>query len=116
MQVPSSVGSNGTSTNLRFLSDGGEMGALIRDHDWSSTSLGPPTGWPQAIRTAVADFLARCVSLVSTNTPLPGHAAAAAPPPPPPADDVVLRRALTLDARMKAYAQVRNHRSMMLSV
>ena len=29
------------------------MGALIRAHDWSSSPLGPPEHWPQALRTAV---------------------------------------------------------------
>jgi hypothetical protein len=32
---------------------GGEMGALIRAHDWSATPLGPPKDWPQGLRTAV---------------------------------------------------------------
>jgi PAS domain S-box-containing protein len=36
-----------------FLSDGGEMGALMRTHDWSTSSLGNPDTWPQALRTAV---------------------------------------------------------------
>jgi signal transduction histidine kinase/CheY-like chemotaxis protein len=36
-----------------FLSGGGEMGALMRAHDWSRSSLGPPSGWPQSLRTAV---------------------------------------------------------------
>ncbi len=36
-----------------FLSDGGEMGALMRAHDWSTSSLGNPGTWPQALRTAV---------------------------------------------------------------
>ncbi|WP_267427353.1 PAS domain-containing sensor histidine kinase [Methylobacterium sp. GC_Met_2] len=29
------------------------MGALIRAHDWSSTTLGPVASWPQALRTAL---------------------------------------------------------------
>lgn len=36
-----------------FLSGGGEMGALMRAHDWSRSSLGSPNMWPQALRTAV---------------------------------------------------------------
>ncbi|HEX4233775.1 MAG TPA: ATP-binding protein [Caldimonas sp.] len=36
-----------------FLLGGGEMGALMRAHDWSGSSLGPPTGWPQSLRTVV---------------------------------------------------------------
>ncbi len=36
-----------------FLSSGGEMGARIRAHDWSGTPLGPPRGWPGALRVAL---------------------------------------------------------------
>lgn len=35
-----------------FIAGGGEMGALIRAHDWSQTTLGPPEDWPQSLRTA----------------------------------------------------------------
>ncbi len=33
---------------------GGEMGALIRSHDWSKTSVGDPHLWPQSLRTALS--------------------------------------------------------------
>ena len=36
-----------------FLAGGGEMGALMRAHDWAATPLGPPKDWPQGLRTAV---------------------------------------------------------------
>ena len=36
-----------------FLAGGGEMGELIRRHDWEATSLGAPETWPQALRMAV---------------------------------------------------------------
>jgi len=36
-----------------FLSGGGEMGSLMRAHDWSRSSLGAPAEWPQALRTVV---------------------------------------------------------------
>lgn len=36
-----------------FLIGGGEMGALMRAHDWSHSSLGHPRIWPQSLRTAV---------------------------------------------------------------
>ena len=36
-----------------FLAGGGEMGALIRSHDWRSTTLGAPESWPPPLRTAV---------------------------------------------------------------
>ncbi|MDB6001230.1 MAG: hybrid sensor histidine kinase/response regulator, partial [Rhizobacter sp.] len=36
-----------------FLRGGGEMGALMRSHDWTSSGLGPPSAWPQSLKTAV---------------------------------------------------------------
>ena len=36
-----------------FLAGGGEMGALLRAHDWTATPLGPPQNWPQALKTTV---------------------------------------------------------------
>ena len=36
-----------------FLAGGGQMGALIRAYDWSTSSLGPPENWPQSLRTVV---------------------------------------------------------------
>ena len=40
-----------------FLAGGGEMGALMRAHDWASTPLGPPNQWPQSLKTAVRIML-----------------------------------------------------------
>ncbi|WP_046867407.1 PAS domain S-box protein [Microvirga massiliensis] len=40
-----------------FLKGGGEMGALIGALDWSKTSLGPLSGWPQCLKTAVSLML-----------------------------------------------------------
>ena len=40
-------------TDVPFLAGGGEMGALIRSHDWASHPLGAAEHWPQALRTAV---------------------------------------------------------------
>jgi signal transduction histidine kinase len=37
----------------RLFEGGGEVGALMREKDWSSTSLGPPEQWPQSLRTVV---------------------------------------------------------------
>jgi PAS domain S-box-containing protein len=42
---------------LPFLRGGGEMGERMRAYDWSSSPLGPPDGWPQALRTAVGILL-----------------------------------------------------------
>ncbi len=51
--------SSGETNNasLAFLSGGGEMGALMRAHDWSTSSLGSPDLWPQALRTVVRIIL-----------------------------------------------------------
>ncbi|MBA1155379.1 PAS domain-containing sensor histidine kinase [Microvirga mediterraneensis] len=43
--------------SVDFLSGGGEMGALMRAHDWSTSPLGPPEGWPQSLRTVVSLML-----------------------------------------------------------
>ena len=40
-----------------FLEGGGEMGALIRAHDWVAASIGPPARWPEPLRTVVALLL-----------------------------------------------------------
>jgi PAS domain S-box-containing protein len=39
------------------LSGGGEMGALMRRFDWAATPLGPVSGWPHSLRTAVGILL-----------------------------------------------------------
>src|SRR5262245_8556998 len=40
-----------------FLDGGGEVGALMRAKDWTSTPLGPIEGWPQSLRTTVSTCL-----------------------------------------------------------
>ncbi len=42
---------------LRFLAEGGTLGALMRAHDWGATPLGPPEEWPEALKTTVAIML-----------------------------------------------------------
>ncbi|HEY0150003.1 MAG TPA: PAS domain S-box protein [Allosphingosinicella sp.] len=37
---------------LAFLAEGGDMGRRMREHDWTSSPLGPPESWPQALKTA----------------------------------------------------------------
>jgi PAS domain S-box-containing protein len=37
---------------LEFLSGGGDVGALLRDHDWSTSPLGPPQSWRPSLRMA----------------------------------------------------------------
>jgi len=42
------------STDLSFLSGGGEMGERMRAFDWSSSPVGPAAQWPQSLKTAVS--------------------------------------------------------------
>jgi PAS domain S-box-containing protein len=44
-------------SDLAFLSGGGEMGALIRAHDWKASPLGPPQAWPQSLKTTIRVIL-----------------------------------------------------------
>src|SRR5579872_2355898 len=41
----------------KLFPNGGELGRLIREHDWSSTPLGSIEVWPQSLRTAVSMVL-----------------------------------------------------------
>src|SRR3978361_2223448 len=43
-----------TGDALAFLAGGGEMGALMRGHDWAVTPLGSPETWPQSLRAMVS--------------------------------------------------------------
>ncbi|WP_342117305.1 hypothetical protein [Pseudoduganella sp. OTU4001] len=36
-----------------FLAGGGEMGELIRHHDWRGTPLGQAEHWPSALKIAM---------------------------------------------------------------
>ena len=40
-----------------FLSGGGEMGTVIRSHDWSLTPIGPIDTWPQSLLTTLSIIL-----------------------------------------------------------
>jgi signal transduction histidine kinase len=42
---------------LEFLTGGGEVGALMRTHDWSTSPLGPPASWPPSLRAVVGLLL-----------------------------------------------------------
>jgi signal transduction histidine kinase/CheY-like chemotaxis protein len=42
---------------LEFLAGGDKVGALMRDHDWSGSPLGPPELWPQSLRSVVGLLL-----------------------------------------------------------
>src|SRR5579862_1001643 len=51
------VGSEEQGDSPSFLAGGGEMGALIRAKDWSSSPLGEPSAWPQSLKTVVRIML-----------------------------------------------------------
>ncbi|TCD11016.1 PAS domain S-box protein [Pedobacter frigidisoli] len=40
--------------HLPFLLGGGQLGELIRNKDWSSTTLNSPEAWPESLRSAIA--------------------------------------------------------------
>jgi signal transduction histidine kinase len=40
-----------------FLSGGGEMGALTRAYNWTSSPVGPPDDWPPSLRITVSNLL-----------------------------------------------------------
>jgi len=40
-----------------LLSGGGELGARLRDHDWTSSPLGDPQAWPRSLKTATRIML-----------------------------------------------------------
>jgi len=40
-----------------FLAGGGEMGSMMRAHDWTISPLGPHENWPQSLKTAVSLML-----------------------------------------------------------
>ena len=44
-------------SDLAFLRGGGEMGARMRNLDWSNTPIGPPDTWPQSLRSTVSMLL-----------------------------------------------------------
>jgi hypothetical protein len=41
-----------------FLAGGGEMGMLMRNFDWETTPLGPPSRWPNSLQVVVRILLA----------------------------------------------------------
>jgi signal transduction histidine kinase/DNA-binding response OmpR family regulator len=52
------------SATADCLAGGGEMGALMRSFDWSTTQLGPVAHWPQSLRTAVSIMLDSAFAMV----------------------------------------------------
>lgn len=52
-----------TSAGPAFLSGGGEMGALVRDFDWSATALGPIDRWPAPLKITAGIVLRSPVAM-----------------------------------------------------
>ncbi|WP_205628517.1 hypothetical protein [Hyalangium minutum] len=49
-----------------FIQGGGEVGALMRAHDWTRSPLGPPSSWPQPLRSVVGLLLtSKCPMFVA---------------------------------------------------
>ena len=55
---------SGSEPDDRFPFGGGENGALIRALDWSKTSLGPISEWPESLKTTVSILLRSPVPIV----------------------------------------------------
>ena len=55
---------SGTEYDKHFPFGGGENGALIRALDWSNTSLGPISKWPESLKTTVGILLRSPVPIV----------------------------------------------------
>ena len=43
--------------SLLFLNDGGEMGQIMRQKDWSKSPVGPPENWPSSLKTTLSFML-----------------------------------------------------------
>ncbi|MGV2103911.1 PAS domain S-box protein [Rhizobium sp. 21-4511-3d] len=54
-----------TTDKFDFLSHRGELATLIRNLDWSLTSLGCPSGWPEAIKVTISTILQSTVPIVT---------------------------------------------------
>ncbi|WP_426179118.1 ATP-binding protein [Rhizorhabdus sp. FW153] len=51
-------GKSGTrAPDFDVLAGGGELGALMRAFDWTTSPLGPPENWPQSLKTTVRIML-----------------------------------------------------------
>ena len=47
----------GADADTAFLAGGGELGELMRAHDWAATALGDPAHWPRSLKTVVRIML-----------------------------------------------------------
>lgn len=62
--TPEASVANEAISPAAFPIGGGELGELIRAHDWSDTVLGPPEQWPQSLKTVTAMLLLSPVPIV----------------------------------------------------
>lgn len=46
-----------SNADTAFLAGGGELGELMRAHDWRQTPLGEPAAWPRSLKTVVRIML-----------------------------------------------------------
>ena len=60
--MPDQAGSAGSDGS--FPAGGGELAALIRTYDWTSTGLGPLQAWPQSLKTVTETLLRSPVPIV----------------------------------------------------
>jgi PAS domain S-box-containing protein len=52
-----------------FLTNGGELGRLITELDWGTTSVGPISSWPGYLRTTISTILRSRVAIVTLWNP-----------------------------------------------
>jgi PAS domain S-box-containing protein len=56
-EIARASGSEPSNGRLEFLEGSGNVRALMRDHDWAGSPLGPPASWPQSLRAVVGLLL-----------------------------------------------------------
>jgi PAS domain S-box-containing protein len=53
----SETSSEASLSEADFIQGGGECGALVREFDWSKTSVGSPQAWPHSLKTSLRTIL-----------------------------------------------------------
>jgi hypothetical protein len=48
---------------VSLLSGSGELGAMMRRHDWTASPLGEPAAWPPSLRSTVGLMLGSAFSM-----------------------------------------------------